>query len=221
SVVEAQSRSMATQTHPPPSKIRLRERVRRLAPALGLLFWALPCVAVSATLMAGHWVPLPVPQRDDATLRSALSDLLGRGDGAGIGSWGVVHVLYVRCRCSQRTFDYLFDRGASPGAVETILLVGAGDDEQTCALARRATASGFRVETTNRAELKARLNIESAPLLLIVDPAGEVAYSGGYTARKQGLDFRDQEYLAQLQAGKSIADLPAFGCGVSRELQST
>jgi hypothetical protein len=57
-------------------------------------------------------------------------------------------------------------------------------------------------------------------LLIVVDPGGTPRYAGGYTIRKQGLDYQDLEILAELRRGSSAERLPAYGCAVSDELQS-
>lgn len=192
-------------------------RLRRAAVGLLLGAWAIPCVAIGAVLMAGHWAPLPVPDRADPHLARELSRVapaaFGRSQAP--AEWEMVHILYSDCRCSQRTFDYLFERGPVEGAFELVVLVG-----REAGYLRRAREAGFAVETVTRRELKQRFHVESAPLLLIVDPAGQVRYAGGYTRRKQGLDYQDVELLQRLQAGDATSDLPAYGCGVSRELQA-
>ena len=125
-----------------------------------------------------------------------------------------VHVLYAECRCSQRILDGFEAQERPPGAVEKVLLVGHHPGFE--ASARRL---GFDLRRLEAAELKERYGIESAPLLLVVDPAGALRYAGGYTARKQGLDPQDAGVIAGLMAGRNPTELPLYGCGVSRELQ--
>lgn len=194
---------------------KARTAFRRLA--LGsagrvtLVLWGVACLAIGVVLMAGHWVPLPTPDRADPVLNQSLAEL----DPVNGARWSMYHVLYAKCRCSLRTFDYLFARGAAPDVNETIVLVGEHDEYQ-----KRARAHGFAVETITRETLKTRFNVETAPLLLIRDPAGAIRYSGGYTARKQGLDYQDRLVLAELRDGTEAGTLPAYGCGVSAELQA-
>ncbi len=198
--------------HPMKEQASESKSVTRERWALLLLFvWAIPCVVVGATLMVGHWVPLPVPDRSDPVLRDALAHVAAPKQ----STWRLVHVLYAQCRCSERTFDYLFERGKAPAADETVVLVGKHPEYE-----RRAREAGFSVEQISRRELKERFNVESAPLLLVVDPAGQIRYSGGYTARKQGLDYQDLAILSRLQGGAEAKTIPAYGCGVSKELQS-
>ena len=188
-------------------KVALRQRLG----AAILPLWAVVCTVVGAALMVGHWVPLPIPDRKDPVLSRAVADLGAPSS----GRWSLVHVLYAQCRCSQRTFEYLFERGKVAGVDETVVLVGKHLEYE-----RRARASGYRLETVTRRQLKERFNVKAAPLLLVANPAGEILYSGGYTPRKQGLDYQDLAIVAKLREGANTEAIPAYGCGVSRELQS-
>lgn len=161
--------------------------------------------------MVGHWTVLPKPDVEDPAFAAQLNGLRAEQDD---GQWVVVHVLYSRCTCSQRVFDHLFDDQRPAGAHERILLV-----EADAAIERRAAARGFAVETVSRAELKSEFHIEAAPMLIVIDPQGSVRYAGGYTDRKQGFEFRDTAIVETLAQGGDPAELPLFGCGVSKELQ--
>ena len=158
--------------------------------------------------MVGHWIALPVPSMEDRQLVTALHKLRKK-DG-----WLVVHVLYARCDCSQRVFDHLLT-SARPSDVEEVVLL-VGDHE---AFERSAPAAGFRVVKVQSKDLLQVYGIESAPLLAIVDPASRVRYLGGYTERKQGYRIHDVDLLEDLRATGNVLSLPAFGCGVSAELQ--
>jgi hypothetical protein len=172
--------------------------------------WAAPLVLIGSVLMVGHWVPLPTPSKT-ALLDRAIGELVGPSD----GRWNMVHVLYSQCSCSARIFEYLLSRPSPTETGETVLLV-----EPNERFATRARERGFRVEQIKREALKERFGIEAAPLLLIADPQGVVRYAGGYTLQKQGLDYHDLEFLDRLRSGSDVAELLAYGCGVSRELQS-
>lgn len=175
-----------------------------------LVAWAVPMLLVGSILMVGHWVVLPIPPKTPA-LDRAIGDLAGAAD----GDWRLVHVLYGQCRCSQRIFEHLLTRPTPAGVSETLLLVGHDDQ-----YAARGRAGAFRVEEIARETLKERFGIESAPLLLIADPGGAVRYAGGYSLQSQGPDYQDLAILEHLRAGGDAAALPAYGCGVSRELQA-
>jgi hypothetical protein len=181
----------------------------RRAARVALWLWAPSCLVLVACLMVAHWVTLPVPESHDPRLAKGL-DGLHRGPG-----WLAVHVLYAECPCSQKLVRHLLDRGALPDVEETILLVG--DDGS---LAADAPARGYAVEVVTQVELARRFGVESAPLLAVVDPRGTVRYVGGYTPRKQGADVHDVEIVAALRRGDGAAELPLFGCAVSRELQA-
>ncbi|HBP18930.1 MAG TPA: hypothetical protein DEA08_14230 [Planctomycetes bacterium] len=180
---------------------------------LALVFagWAALTVVVGGTLMVGHWVTLPKPEREDAQLLRGLAELRRPGEEE---RWMAVHVLYADCRCSQRILDGFGQQERPAGAVEKVLLVGRHPGfEET------AQRLGFDLRLLEAPELKQRYAIESAPLLLVIDPEGALRYAGGYTSRKQGLDPQDAQVIAALVAGRDPAELPLYGCGVSRELQ--
>ncbi len=193
------------------SEVRLSGRLRRLGIRAFLVVWAVVLSVICTVFMVGHWVTLPVPDVEDEQVQGGLRELVGQSS----DSWHLVHVLYSQCRCSQRIFDYLLESERPRGAREVVLLVGPHES-----FSRSARARGFSVEHVAPEELKLRYGIESAPLLLILSPDGAVRYSGGYTARKQGIDYRDITLLAELQARGDADRLPLYGCGTSRELQS-
>ena len=189
----------------------LGSRLRTLALRLGFAVWAAAMLLIGSVLMAGHWLALPLPAAVDPILKRALAQL---DDGAQ-GQWQLVHVMYSECRCSQRTLDYLSSRATPDGVKERILLVG-----KDATRASQARSHGFLVEEITAEELKLRFNIESAPLLIAIDPSGALRYVGGYTQHQQGLDYQDLEILADLRANRPNPTLPAYGCAVSKELQS-
>ncbi len=176
-----------------------------------LALWAGLSVVVQSTLMAGHWYTLPSPDRADPALERALAALVPEAERE---SWAAVHVLYSACRCSQRVFDHLFESARPDGLYEVVLLVGEDASVQA-----RADAAGFDVITLSPGELEEHYGIVSAPLLLVMNPGGELQYAGGYTERKQGYAIEDQEVIRALQAGAAPTELPLYGCGVSKELQ--
>jgi hypothetical protein len=51
---------------------------------VGFAAWAGLLLVVSETLMVGHWYTLPKPDKDDAVLTNALSELRAPKD---VGSW--------------------------------------------------------------------------------------------------------------------------------------
>jgi len=178
-----------------------------------LLFaWGAGVLVVLSSLMTGHWVPLPVPPTDDAALRAGLQRY---APPATDGRWAIVHVLYAKCRCSRRVFDYLAERSSPDDVDEVVLLVGGDDADLEAACGARAI--GLHKLTDE--QLERQLGIEAAPLFIVRDPLGEPRYTGGYTDRKQGLDYQDLATLAQLREGATVPPRPVFGCGVSSSLQ--
>jgi hypothetical protein len=173
--------------------------------------WALATLLIGSVLMADHWIGLPLPERDEATLQAALARL----EPTAAGRWQLVHVLYAECRCSDRALEYLSRRARPEGVADRVLWAGQGG-----ARLEPVRARGFLVHEVSRAALERGFGIRSAPLLIVVDPAGTPRYAGGYTVRKQGLDYQDLEILGELRRGASTEQLPAFGCAVSEVLQS-
>lgn len=199
---------------PPPGQSRTPRLTRRLtrSSVAGIIvaIWAAVFVVVGASLMVGHWYTLPRPAAEDPDFASRLASL--RGDDA--DGWFAVHVLYSKCRCSQRVFDHLFESERPQGVAEAVLLVGADDE-----IERRASSRGFDLHVVTPRQLAQEYRIEAAPLLAVLSPTDQVRYAGGYTDRKQGYDVRDVEILRNLIDGEESQDLPLFGCGVSKELQ--
>jgi hypothetical protein len=174
-----------------------------------LAIWFVATASVLSALAIGHWFTLPHPDREDARLTTGIRALAGDADG-----WAMVHVLYTECRCSQRIFDHLVD-GARPADVrETVVLVG--DDH---GVAARLAARGYRVVPVAAEALAARYGIEGVPLLVVLDPAHHIRYSGGYTTRLQGPDIQDVAIVRGLQATGVAVPLPVYGCATSRRLQ--
>ncbi len=180
---------------------------------LGLAAWAGLLLFVVGTLMVGHWYTLPKPDKTDAFLTQALAELRTSADD---GAWMGVHVLYTECRCSQRVFDHLFSSARPDDVKEKVILVGKDDKIEA-----RARKSGFDVVVVSPVQLKEQFSLESAPLLLVVEPSGAIAYSGGYTQRKQGPDIRDVAIITSLMQNHAPRELPLYGCGTSSELQKT
>jgi hypothetical protein len=185
-------------------------RVRRVAVVASLTLWASAGLAVGANMMVGHWASLPRPASGGG-LAGLASE--GRAEPE-TGRWTALHVLYTSCRCSQRILDHLWTRRALPGIDERVALVGPPGSHPAL-----AAAAGYRVELLTPAELAARYGVVAAPLLLVADASGRIRYSGGYTDRKQGPEIRDGQIIAALLRDDTPAELPLFGCAVSRELQ--
>lgn len=184
---------------------------RRRARQGALWLWALVAFVVTGSLASAHEYTLPHPERADRVLHRALAAQRTVAEG---GRVGVTHVMYAACRCSQGIIDHLEARGARKDVAEHVVLVGRDE-----ALAARIERAGFQLDNIEPPELKGKYGLEAAPILIIADAAGDVAYIGGYTQHKQGLDIRDSALIDQVLAGKSTLELPLLGCAVSRALQ--
>ncbi len=181
-----------------------------LLPRVALAGWFGVMLAVGATLLAKHLVALPAPARS-AHLAGGLVALRPVDARS---PWLAVHVLYAGCRCSQRIVDHLLGDTRPAGWSEVVAWVGAAPPPAE--LARR-----FTVRILTRAQL-ATFGIEAAPLLVAIDPAGQVRYAGGYTTRKQGPVIEDGAILDELRsspAPRTPEALPVFGCAVSDRLK--
>lgn len=162
--------------------------------------WAPVPVVLIGLLLSGHLLTLPAPE--PARLKV---------EGSG---WRALHVLALKCACSRQVIDHLTARGAVAGFSEKLLLIG--DDAQ---IAARVRAAGFAFESIDSKALEARYGIKGAPLLVVVSPADDVRYSGGYSPNKRGPP-QDLAIFAALQGGQPTAALPLFGCAVSKALQA-
>ncbi|HEX5656691.1 MAG TPA: hypothetical protein VFX59_05820 [Polyangiales bacterium] len=175
--------------------------LRRLS-SWAFWLWAPLCLLLVASLMVTHTYALPAPAPQDLRVER---DAQGR--------WQMLHVLYGRCRCSQRILQHLLTRKALPGVAERIVLVGA--DPQ---LEQRARAAGFVIEAITPEELPRRYALNAVPALAVISPA-RVEYLGGYTERKQGPEIADLEIFERVRAGTRTDALPLFGCAVSEALR--
>jgi hypothetical protein len=187
----------------------------RLATRAGMALWVLGLAAIVAMLMVGHVVALPRPDSADGELAAALAALRAQAPPSALGppAWMAVHVLGAECGCSRRIAEHLLDGARPAGVSEVVLLVGH-DEELTAKLQGRMSV----VEVTPE-ELGRRFHIEAAPLLLAVDPAGTVRYSGGYTDRKRGPEIEDVKILADLTQGREVKTIPVFGCAFGESLK--
>jgi hypothetical protein len=177
-----------------------------------LSFWVPLALVVVGTLAVGHWWTLPKPDTHDLLVRAAIRDRWQRGPA---DRWLGVHVLYSACKCSERILHHLVERRAMPDMTEAVVLVGSN-----AAYEGMVRGSGYDLEVVTPAQLAERYHFESAPMFAVMDPSGALRYLGGYTERKQGFDIQDVSIVERLRNEKSVAELPLFGCAVSRSLQA-
>ena len=170
--------------------------------------WAATLCVVVSSLMVGHWVTLPHP---DSGSTMQVSD----GIVTSAGGYRTYHFLYGNCPCSRRVLKQVLTRCPIEGANERIVLVGSDREFE-----EKALLQGFELDVVTPVRLKDTYGVESAPLLVITKDDGTICYSGGYTSRKQGLDFQDVEIVSRTISGSMVEGLPVFGCAVSSELKA-
>ena len=185
--------------------------VRTALVRVGFSAWNVTVTVPGAYLMAGHLLTLPTPVETDPAVAAAID---AAREPADRGRWLVVHVMYADCGCSQRLLTQLVTRRALPDVRERVVLVG--HDE---ALGARLRNAGFGFEELTAEELAQKYRAESAPMLMVANPAGALVYAGGYSDRKRGPETKDVEVVRQLQRGERVARLPLYGCAVSKKLQ--
>ena len=133
------------------------------------------------------------PLRIDTTFRS--------------GEWQMIHVLAAGCVCSRRIVEYLAARHPLSDITEQVVFVG--DSQQ---LPQTLRQKGFRAQVMSPEHVATELGVVAAPLLIIISPAGQPKYMGGY---------------ANIWAAMRLAVLPAliikispFGNKLARARQS-
>ena len=161
--------------------------------------WLCAVLILGAALTALHSVALPAPA-------------LGPGQ---TGPWRALHVLADDCECSSSVAGQLVMRRALTGWQEDVVIIGKAPvaDE-----ALKSAGFAVRHLTAEQAE---REGFQGAPWLVLRDPAGRVAYSGGYAAVRPtpGRKLEDGAIMAAVRSGRSVAPLPAFGCATSESLR--
>jgi hypothetical protein len=173
--------------------------------------WVVAMTGLGALLLSKHAIALPAPAKEDPALEAAVQGL----PETGTGSWSVLHVLYAKCRCSERIVDHLVSSTRPSHVHERVLLVA--DDG---AFGERLRAAGFTVVPATADELRDRYNVEAAPLFVVSAPDGALRYAGGYTREKQGADIRDLAIIDELLSDGVPDALPTVGCAVSEELRA-
>ena len=174
--------------------------------------WAGSLCVVIASLMVGHWVSLPHPTPGT---KLSINDGENEESSSKPSEFLTYHFLYSDCPCSRRVLKQIANRSSIREANEKVVLVGeAVEIESTL------RQNGFEVEVTSPASLKSKWGVESAPLMVMTDREGTILYSGGYTSRKQGLDYQDEEIINQVISGEHVPGLPLYGCAVSKSLKA-
>ena len=191
------------------------ESLHRIASHIGILAWASSLTVVVACLMVGHWVSLPHP-KNGTQLQIPTSQIAFpfKFSTECSSPLLVFHFLYADCPCSRKVLNHLIQRGPVKDVPELLVLVDGGEKQS-----RLAAQAGFHYFATTPQKLKSQFGIEAAPLLVATDRNGKIRYSGGYTSRKQGLDYVDVQVIHDLLQNKPVVEHPVFGCGVSDGLK--
>jgi hypothetical protein len=177
-----------------------------------LALWAVVGVAVGGILMLRH-APFQAPARSDAVLQSGMATLF-----PGEPRWGTVHVMYRSCACSSKVMGHLVQRGELPGVDEVVVI--ADDEGRGAPTDQRLRDRGFRVEIVLTPDLRPRLGVEAAPLLVVRAPDGTLAYAGGYNRHKQQAPYADVAIITSARRTEATSTLPIFGCATSERLAS-
>lgn len=186
------------------------KRTRRLLASAAIPVWAISMTLVVAYLMVGHWVPLPHPEAGETLSVESRRDVVMPEV-----EWTAFHILNGSCPCSRRVLKHVTERDPLNGVVERIVLI-----EENAETLRLLVNAGYLVDCVTPAELKKKYGVESAPLLVVTDSSGTIVYAGGYTSRKQGLDFQDTRIIESVVLGNQPESLPLYGCAVSDSLKS-
>lgn len=126
------------------------------------------------------------------------------------GRWQAVYILGSECPCSDRVARHLLTRPGLASIDERIVFIG-NDRETPYSLKQR----GWRVEHWSAERARDAFGAQSAPLLVFVDPAGEIRYSGGFARQSDFRDgFHESEIWNGLSAGLAIKPYPAYGCAL-------
>jgi hypothetical protein len=173
--------------------------------------WGVGTSVVVASLMGSHLIPIPA-----GASTAAVKPLeLARAPGS---RWQAVHVLTEGCPCSAAVAEYLVSRGVAADVSEEVWIAGDGNE-----LSNELASRGFRIERVTAEQLHHAhgASVLGAPWLLLLDPQGNLAYSGGYAQRRpqHGVELEDLAILRQLQSGQPVASRPAFGCAVDPDLK--
>ena len=95
-----------------------------------------------------------------------------------------------------------------------VMIMGQQDDWK-----KSLQKNGFQIKTMNHKPDKNQFDVEGVPALLVYDSKGDIKYSGGYyeCVISHESQVKDVAIIAAIQNGKSLPDMPIYGCTVSEE----
>jgi hypothetical protein len=190
-----------------------RLRWRKVLLRATFAVWVLLCLVGGGYLLSAHLLTRPTPDLTDlGPQRSAVAARRSTQQ----GKWLAVHILDQECKCSQRVLDHLLAERRPSALVERVVMIANEVSPDRIAAIH---AKGFDLDIVTAEVLADRYRVQAAPLMIVLDPADEVRYVGGYTPRKQADDVRDIAVLEALRRGERVEPLPTFGCAVGRALR--
>jgi hypothetical protein len=173
----------------------------------GILAFSLTISLVMGAALGLLHIPFRAEQSAVSHFVSATTPILQ--------SWKAVHLLSVSCQCSQAVSAYLLQRGPFPGVGEYVILAG-----ENAALAQHLTQAGFHVQSRSAEEIATQFQVPGAPWFILVSPAQQISYAGGYSADRNARNgYQDKQIWREAAAGSPRGALPVYGCALSKLLQ--
>ncbi len=127
------------------------------------------------------------------------------------GHWQAVYILGSDCVCSLRVAEHLAQRGRLADIEERTILVG-----RSAATDSKLQRWGLQPARWSAEDALQAFGAHNAPLLLFIDPDGNIRYSGGFARRSDFQDgFAEPRIWAELRAGREVERLPAYGCALA------
>jgi hypothetical protein len=185
-----------------------------------ILAWAVVMVAFMSWMMASHMVPLPEPAAGGGTVtlssQAAVALSPTNTHSPVTGEWRMIHILVAGCPCSRYTAQCLCARKPAPDCQETVFILGGSADWEA-----DLAPAGFTIRHKDGDELVRETGIAGGPWLLIISPAGQIVYSGGYAAQRPrpGVALNDLALFQRLRAHEAAKAYPAFGCAATPLVQ--
>jgi hypothetical protein len=178
--------------------MRILVRKREVLAKSASVLLTLAATLVMARLMAAH-MPFAVdPPASGPPARRT-------------GHWQAVYILGSDCVCSLRVAEHLAQRGRLADIEERTILVG-----RNAATDSKLQQWGLQPARSSAEDVLRAFGAHNAPLLLFIDPDGNIRYSGGFARRSDFRDgFEEQSIWAELRAGRAVERLPAYGCALA------
>ena len=126
------------------------------------------------------------------------------------GAWQVVYLFGSDCPCSARAAKHIACRRRLGDIAERVVMVGSDRPTETS-----LAGNGWKPEHATAEQARDLYGARSAPLLIFIDPAGRIRYTGGFARRSDFRDgFQEERIWAALRSGETVKPLPAYGCAL-------